>query len=491
MRDRRGVADARAPEGASPSVRYTVIMRPGPMVRSVLDHLPLALFLLALAIGLIAYGIAIERYGLFPKSIIDAAAKTARTTAENLARPDIGRFREFSDTPLDDFAAARIDIVGGGGTPSLVFGGRHQFRDLCPEHGCLAVAVDASGEVVHAWPFRPNAIHAANIVDEDDYPRELNAFSLERNMALARIEQYPNGDLLATFHLKNAFPYAGGIARIDREGYPRWFRNDYSHHAPLLTEGDIAWVPSYTIGDGAASHSCDGKVYRTTLSVLDGDGALLMQIPVLDTLLVAGVVTLSSCDPLHLNSVAIVGEDANGGIDAGDLVLSLRNINAFAILDGDTHDFKRLVRGGFLQQHDVIHLSGSSFLMFDNQGGERSIGASRLLMVDIAANAETTIFPNERTPEALRGLYSAQGGAIDVSPDRKRAIVTVRERSAAVEVRLADGEVLTVYRSLHDVSDLGQFPRERIEVAAYFGLLGVSFLHDGQFPRLHERIADQ
>ena len=444
--------------------------------RRAFERLPLALFLLALAVGLIAYGIAIERYGLFPKSIIDDAARTARTTAENLERPDTGRFREFSNTPLDDFAAERIDIVGGG-TPSLISGGRHQFRELCPEHGCLAVAVDASGEIGHAWPFRPNAIHAANVVDEADYPRELNAFSLERDMALARIGQYPNGDLLVTFHLRNAFPYAGGIGRIDRDGNPRWFRRDYSHHEPLLTDGDVAWVPSYTIGDGAPG--CDGKAYRTTLNVLDGDGALLRRIPVLDALLASGFTPPASCDPLHLNSVDIAGEDASGGVDAGDLVLSLRDINAFAILDGDTHELKRLVRGSFFQQHDVTHLSGSTFLMFDNQGVERTIGASRLLMVDLASGAETTIFPNERTPEALRALYSGLGGGIDVSPDRQRATVTFTAAGVAVEVRLADGEALTVYRSLHDVSALGQFPPERLELAARFDLLGIDYLRPG------------
>ena len=468
------------------------------LMRRILERLPLALFLLALAAALIGYGIAIERHEVFPHSILEAAAKTLRTTAANLDGEDTARLRAFSDAPLDDFPARRIEITEGDSLADavLVSGGRHQFRDLCPEHGCLAVAVAVDGTNAHAWPWRPDAILAANVADEGGYPRELNAFSFERDTRLSRIAQYSNGDLLVTFRLENAFPYAGGVARIDRDGHPRWFRRDYSHHQPYVTEDDIAIVPTLTVGDDdiearnggrAFSLPCDGKVYRTALNVLDGDGNVLEHVPVLDILLASpwsGVLaaTLNPCDPLHLNSIDIVGTNAGGaphGIRPGDIVLSFRQISAFAILDGETREMKSLIRGSFFRQHAVTHLGGSLFLMFDNQGIERTIGASRLLMIDLATGAETTIFPNERTPEALRGLYSAAEGVIDISPDRQRATVAFTRDGVAVEVRLADGEVLAVFRSLHDVSDLEQFPKERLELAAGFDLLGVYYLRDG------------
>ena len=293
------------------------------MARRILERAPLALFLLALAVGLVTYGIAIERYGIFPKSIIDDAARTGRSSVESAQVRDTGRFMEFSDTPLAGFAERRVEIVEGDslGDAMLIYGGRHQFRELCPEHGCLAVAVASSGDVVHAWPFRPNAIHAANIVDEGDYPYEENGFSAERDMHLARMTQYRNGDLLVTFHLRNASPYAGGVARIDRDGNPRWFRRDYSHHHPRIGDGDVAFVPALTIGDDTLevpngddifTYTCNGKVLRSALNVLDGDGALIERIPILDILLASpwsGVLSEphAACDPLHLNSIDLAG----------------------------------------------------------------------------------------------------------------------------------------------------------------------------------------
>ena len=52
--------------------------------------------------------------------------------------------------------------------------------------------------------------------------------------------------------------------------------------------------------------------------------------------------TTDPCDPLHLNSVRRIedAEDAiddSAGIAAGDLVVSLRNLSAFAIRDGEKH----------------------------------------------------------------------------------------------------------------------------------------------------------
>lgn len=97
-------------------------------------------------------------------------------------------------------------------------------------------------------------------------------------------------------------------------------------------------------------------------------------------------------------------------------MVSLRNISAFAILDGDTYRLKRLVQGRFFGQHSVKFLEGSRFLMFDNLGREGRHGPSRLLMVDVEDGTETTIFPNDRTPAHLRNMYLVKGGEISISP---------------------------------------------------------------------------
>ncbi len=465
--------------------------------RSVVERLPLALFCLSLAVLLLGMGMVIERYNLFPRSILSDASKTALETLDALSERDTADYLGFSDTPLGALPARRNETAGGGAfsAPLLLPGGRHRYRELCPEHGCLAIAIAPSGEVTHAWPFRPLAIQAANISSAVDYPFELNFFSRERDTHFRSVAQYPNGDLLVTFSLRHAFPYAGGIARIDRDGHPRWFRWDYSHHVPSLTEDGVAFVPSLTVsfgayswttGEGAVSYRCDGNYYRSAVNVIDGDGVLLEQIPVFEILRASGHATVPlsyPCDPLHLNSVTIIGESADGshGILPGDIVLSFRDIHAFAILDGKAHHLKHLIGGTFRRQHDVTHLAGSTFLLFDNLGGRGEDGGrfSRLLAIDISTGVETVIFPNARTPDHLRGLLSGVGGSVDISPDRTRAIVPFSEEGVIVEVRLSDGGILGVWRSLHDVSALDQFPEERLDRAAIFPPWEAQYLADG------------
>ena len=301
-----------------------------------------------------------------------------------------------------------------------------------------------------------------------------------------------------TFHHRNdnAFPYGGGVARIDRQGYPVWFRRDWSHHWPHLMDNGTALVPGYRI-DPLAGRNLDkggsrgpnpltrcrsGALYMDTIKFIAEDGKMTKEINLLERFLESRFAPVlrhasSACDPLHLNYIHLLRDDAGGawGLAPGDLAASLRNLSAFVILDGADFRLKRLVKGGFFMQHSVQHLTGSSFLLFDNQGGDETGGPSRLLRLDLADGRETTLFPNAATPDFLRGLFEEDHGKIDISPDRQRALVAFTRAGLAVEVRLADGAVLNVFESLHDVSGLEQFRGEAAGDAAMFKLMGLDY----------------
>ena len=344
---------------------------------SVWSNLPLILFVLAIAVASFGYGGLVGKYRLFPYSIVADGVKTGRHllggTAGDDPEKDDGVFVEFTDTPLGDLSRSRIEFVAGDGLhePVLWYGGRFQFLDLCPHPGCLAVEYTTTGEVAHAWPFRPHELKEAAVGDEE-FPYELAIdHSFARDAYSFGISRYPNGDLLVVFHYRNAHPFGGGVARVDSDGHPVWFRRDYSHHWPQLLSDGTALVPSTRIGDKSITLErpdgemttirCDtGDPYLDTVNVVDGDGRLLKRIDLVGALVsskFASVLlsTTAACDPLHLNFIHQLGDDAGGapGIAPGDLVVSLRSLSAFAILDGESGRLKRLVRGSFLQQHSV------------------------------------------------------------------------------------------------------------------------------------------
>ena len=465
----------------------------------------------AIALAAFAYGGLGGHYELFPFPFIADGIKTLRTLHEvHTRKDDDSQFLRFADVPPERVASNRFEFVAGDtlSGPVLWQGGRYQFLEYCPDWGCLAVQFTATGQVAHAYPFRNDELEqAAADAQSDEFPYELSpAASFARDVDVAAISRYANGDLLVVFWQANAFPYGAGVARIDRAGHPVWFRRDYSHHWPHIEEDGVALVPGALVGSepisfeggprrGTIKLRCrTGRPYLDEIRMIDGNGRLLKRINLLDALRNSPFVHLlqstlgpdpdgrreAFCDPLHLNFVRRLRDDAGGtwGIAPGDLVASLRNLSAFAILDGASGRVKRLVRGSFLYQHSVHHLTGSTFLMFDNHGGDGVHGPSRLLKIDLADGRETTLFPNDRTPQPLRNLFSNNRGALDISPDHRRAMISFTYEGMTVEVRLADGAVLNVFHSLHDVSNLEQFPEERQQRAAVFEINGLYYLRN-------------
>ena len=470
-------------------------------IASLLDRTSQSLFIIGSGLAAFAAGMYVQNHRIFPYEIIAAASKTATTLIQSHMEASrikglFGRDGKFVSIAPNNVKAQRFKFFASDALndPILVPGGPGRFTEYCPGYvGCLAVEYADRGKVRHAYPYLPDEIEKKALVS---FPYEqLPGFSFLHEAYITGISRYTNGDLLVVFQADGSFPFGYGVARINRDGLPIWYRRDYSHHQAHITYSDVALVPSLRIGEGLGSkltrirkrllsgnnldrklYSYCSKPYFDFAQVIDGAGRLLKEVPVLDALLespYAGVLQYTNpCDPIHLNFVHEVGEDTDeaDGIEPGDLVVSLRNIHAFAILDRDTSRLKRLVRGGFFAQHNVMHLEGTKFLMFDNWGRDDTHGRPRLLMVDVAEGSETHIFPNDATPECLRNLSSRVAGGIAISPDNHRVIVTFSLEGQAVEVRLADGAVLTAFTAVHDVSQIDSLPEKRKTQAALYNL---------------------
>ena len=461
----------------------------------------IVLLVVAVMLTVFAYGVLVGTHQFFPYRIVVDGIKTGQALFDTSQKQQgrVIHLRGFSEVAPENVATSRIRFMAGAtlSGPLLWYGGRYRFLEQCPGDGCLAVAFSAAGEVAQAWPYRPAELErAAQAASVDEFPYEIHpAFSFARDMVLIGVKMYPNRDLLVTFHSADAFPFAGGVARIDSDGRPVWFRRDYSHHWPQLLTDDTALVPGLLlatedIGFEVAKRTsftldCPyDRPHLDTVNIIDGQGRLLQRINLVDVLLRSPFVpllrhTLDPCDPLHLNYVTQLGPDAarTWGMAPGDLVVSLLNLNAFAIVGRESLRLKRLVTGSFFQQHAVTHLGGSKFLMLDNQGSDGTNGPSRLLEIDLSTGRETTVFPNAGTPDFLRGLFSWDSGKIDISPNRERAMVVFTRAGIAVEVRLSDGAVLNVFTSLHDVSDVEQLDERRRTKAASFDILGLDYIH--------------
>ena len=462
--------------------------------------------------------------------------------------------REASAKRLEFIAADRLD------DPVLVGGGVGMFLEHCPpaphsglSGGCLAVEYSRNGEVSRAVPLRLQAFEAVRIVPAYEASRpELTARSAssypggdpvvylrnEEYYAVSRqvswpeltvhsVSPYPGGDLLVHFKVGNPFPLNDGVARVARDGQPRWFRTNHFLAWPHIIDDNFALIQSRRPRERTKTLRVDLKEkaacyenweWHDVVSLIDGRGRLLDEIDLLEALLespssiffdrnlngcnnpaftnsihhcrlAAG--TLDGCNnPAFTNSIHQLGSEVSGAnnIAPGDIVASLPLLNAFGIIDQNNRRFKELVRGSFIQQHAVRHFEKARFLILDSGGSPFDSGSSpgRLLMFDLATGKETILFPRDHTPTHLRQIvplnyrfrfmpdrYHRLQVGLALSPDRQRVLFGNPRSGLAFELRLSDGRVLNIFRQLHDLSSVVGIPdpfRQRagvFQTAAY------------------------
>lgn len=465
-------------------------------------RLPFLLFVFGIVFCIFGFGFAVGKYQIFPYSSLNSSIKTGEVFFKKSFAKDIGLFEKFVSIHPNQVHSKRVEIYEGPNLEEslLVFGGRFQFLELCPQNGCLAVVYNQKGQVKHAYPYQIESIYSAQIKETSRTYETVN-FNFAKDAYPIGIQEYQNGDLLVTFQNQNTFPFGGGVARVDKKGKALWFRWDYSHHWPTLIQKDLALVPNaqvasqnleFYIKDRKIRLKCKTKrPYHDQINVLDGQGKLIRALDLVKPLLESSFMavlqhTSDPCDPLHLNYVDVLPQDFlpityhSNKIAAGDWIVSLRNLSAFAIIDPKTGEFKAVYKGSFYQQHSVTYWKENLVLLFDNHGAQKESGPSRVISYDLQSHQEKTLFPNEQTPQKFKQLFSDTAGKITLSKDRKRVLISFSKAGRMLEVRLSDGKVLNSFFSIHDNTQVNDLPKERHQKAALYPILGVNYLRSSQ-----------
>jgi Arylsulfotransferase (ASST) len=431
---------------------------------SLLERLMAGAFIAALCGLAFAYGLAVMKYKLFPYRVLteaQAAFDAWRQIDDDAFPPGV---ISWSKLPPDRLA--RTIDRGAGDEAVLITGGFYSRLDLCPKFGCLAVIVDRSGRPLHRWPAPDPARFFAEAKGHSGAVKPINYRVF--GIALA-----PDGSLIVSFHGKDMFPYQVGIAKFDVNGRPLWTRFGENHHFPTLGADGRIYAPSVRLAGKTQTHfahtavdlACrtGGASYMEGVQVLDPDGRLIHDFPMETALAAAGYPGLfysirDGCDPFHINNVELLNAAAaeRWGGNIGDLLVSVREASALVVMDKDTGAAKRVISGRTAGQHSPHFLPNGAILVFDNQGGDRALGGSRVAQI-LPEGSASTVFPVHREP-GFTPFYSQYQGRIDTTDDGKRALVSSSAQGRIVEVDLATGKPLWAYE---DVVDLAPFMQAR------------------------------
>jgi len=420
---------------------------------------PKFLFRALVCLGFFVYGVATAYFRVFPFSVLHNAHEAVLAIART---NDDAEFREPPE--LKDIAeptAHRLSPAAGTEL-LLVSGGENYLKDQSAVHGCLAWIMDRQGRVKHVWQYDPGLWSKLEGVAVTP-GRAARVYPVGLHL-------YPDGGLLVSFQGWYTFPVGIGLARFDKDSKLIWKKEVHTHHwFTVADDGRIYALKSRVVdsprpvGDTRFSLSSGAaKILDDAVVILDADGNVLEEIPLLDALVQSGwqgllaaragsdwdgqeTCVIMDQDPTHLNGIQLVDAALaarHPWLRAGDLLLSMRSLNAVGILDPHTRRFKWMSAGTTVMQHSPL-FHGDGVLVFDNRGGSIATGGSRLVQIDLETRGSQVLFPGPAA--SLPGtFYTGVAGHLDLSGDG-RVLVTLSKAQKVWEINLKTGAVLWEY----------------------------------------------
>jgi hypothetical protein len=289
-----------------------------------------------------------------------------------------------------------------------------------------AYLVDMKFQRVHTWaiPFSkvwPNPKHVPTPV-KDSFVSFFSCYL------------YPNGDLLVVLHGVQQTAVGYGLIKLDKDSNLLWSYAAGVHHsvdvgpdATIYTvqheqvdhmPTGLQFIPTPCLVDSLVLLTPDGKVKGEPISVLEAFrdspyAALLHSLEPSNKEEPAGPSTMQRFDDktrkqdaVHTNTVQYITPElaANSpGWKAGQLLITMRNLDAIAVIDPETRKVVWAARGPWQAPHDGTLLDNGHILLFDNQGLRKG---SRLLEYD----PKTQAFPWTYTGEHWGPFSSSERG---------------------------------------------------------------------------------
>lgn len=351
--------------------------------------------------------------------------------------------------------------------------------------------VDMSGKVVHRWSLAfskaiPRPAHVNRPLDDD----RIHWFC-------AHI--YPNGDMLGVYQTEGDTPAGYGLAKLDKDSTLIWAYSESVHHS--VDVGDDGRI--YTLASKLEMKPPRGLEFMESpyvddyLVVLSPEGKELAKVNVLKAFRDSPfAVMLSQIDesrprafptpPLPIPGMPMPGpstpdlrtppkEMEAPGKDKGlpmnppkrapgdvlhsnsirvlnpklaprfpmfkpcQVLISMRSIDAIAVVDLDRQDVVWSALGVWKQQHSPEFLDNGNLLIYDNMGSSRG---TRVLELDPKTGAMPWSYASDTMPFVAftRGMAHrlSNGNTLVVDPDGQRVIEVTRNMDVVWELGCHD-----------------------------------------------------
>ncbi|HTU89829.1 MAG TPA: arylsulfotransferase family protein [Gemmataceae bacterium] len=353
--------------------------------------------------------------------------------------------------------------------------------------GVRAELLDMRGTVVHRWelPF-------GRVWKE---PAHVRGSIPEEQIHWFRCHLFRNGDLLAVYHAEGDTPYGYGLVKLDKDSRLLWSYAGNAHHdVDVAEDGTIytltqkietqppeglAFLPAPYLADSVVVLSAEGRELNTVPlleAFRDSPYALLLtavmngppQIsaapppgpprairltppgpggppssgsssPSLQPKRAGPTLSAAKGDFIHANSIKVLPRALASKFSLfqpGQVLISLRNLDAIAVLDLHKRSIVWAARGLWRIQHDAEFLANGHLLLFDNGG---SIKGCRVIEFDPVRQALPWCYASEQfTPFSalFRGMKQglSNGNVLIVDPDGGRIFEVTPDKEMVWEM---------------------------------------------------------
>ena len=350
--------------------------------------------------------------------------------ASEATEPIVGRYRE---APLDE--AGQLAVIGytsgsreAGSAAAVTINSDEAYAGLnlyTSGHEPVAVLMDMDGTERWRWHLSFDAV----------WP-DWKGPKTEHNQFWRRVHLLEDGSLLAIFE-------GIGLVKLDRDSNLLWARPNAAHHDLEVLDDGTIWVLSRR-SEILEELESDGRSVVDYVLRLDAEGREIDRINLMtayaNSRFKAHFVPEASRggDSFHTNTLHVVKENGPSPFAKGRILLSMRHLDALALLDprsrrmvwsasGDSRNQWEGV--GFRRQHDPQILDNGNLLLFDNGPEEGS--SSRVLELPPGPGAAAWIYAGtEEEPFWSRTCGTAQrlpnGNTLITESDGGRALEVTR-----------------------------------------------------------------
>lgn len=344
--------------------------------------------------------------------------------------------------------------------------------------------VERDGTVLHHWSLN----YFDHFPDEEQRYCNVNS-PLEVDTHGALVTK--SGELVFNYE------YCGTV-KLDQCGSVMWTIADDTHHSLTRAEqggywllGRFVWSPSEEPGRFPPFSTAGNQeaIQEDTIMRVSDTGEILEEVSIPVLMRDSGLLPLLTAtgdsfdlqnggrsELVHANKLTELPQslaDAYPLFDAGDLAISMRELNLVMVLDGETRAVKWHQVGPWLRQHDPEFRPDGRISIFNNnvfktasyRGGQTDIDspfATNIILVDPVTN-ETEVRFGERQGQEMLSVIRGQH---ELLPD-DGMIITEFDAGRVLEVD-ASGQIVWEYVNRYDDDHVGEIRNADVIPRTYF-----------------------